>query len=52
MFGNDEFNPLKGNIRMLNDNGKYETIYTKNFSKAKFLDKLSAREQEVIELLL
>ncbi len=51
VFGNEEFTPLKGIIRMLNGDGKYETIYTKNFSKAKMLAKLSTREQEVIELL-
>jgi len=51
VFGNEEFTPLRGIIRMLNDDGKYETIFAKNFSKAKMLAKLSTRELEILELL-
>lgn len=52
VFGNEEFNPIRGTIRKLNTDGKYETVFSKNFSKAKILAELSVREQEVIELLL
>jgi hypothetical protein len=52
VFGNEEYNPIKGLVRKLNTDDKYETIFSKNFSKSKILAELSVREQEVIELLL
>ncbi len=52
VFGNEEFNPIIGTVRVLNHQDKYETVFTKNFSKSKILSKLTTREQEIIELLL